>query len=312
MAQLAEPFPLAELPLSADEAQRARLVDFSIDRDGDLPLGTQLDWKIRGMIIRGVLRPGDRVPSVRELADFAGVNANTARAVYGSLEAAGLIDSEQGRGTFVAAGAHELRELEPIARAAAAEARERGLDSRSLAAVIYFDRGGDPPADDLAPFPDIDPSGDSRAIRSALREQIGRLEHEISSYAWNDPGSPQPGWPRGTEPVGRLVGVEELERTRAELIDRLRRLRGEAARRGSSQQQVRAHVAKMLSDPARHRWEMVDSAATGDPGCKNWRVVPAWGPVGAIMGWWRVKVSSGCPSTEPLAAEARDDQIGGR
>jgi hypothetical protein len=58
----------------------------------------------------------------------------------------------------------------------------------------------------------------------------------------------------------------------------------------------------MLNDPAQHRWEMVDSDATGDPGCKNWRVVPAWGPVGAIMGWWRVKVSSGCPRAAPLAA----------
>ena len=230
----------------------------------------------------------------------------------GSSRLAGLIDSERGRGTFVSAAAFELRELESIAAAAAAEARERGLDPRALATALYFDRDEETAGVDLAPFPEIDSSGDSRAIRTALREQISRLESEIAGYAWNDPGSPQPSWARGAEPMGRVVGVHELERTRSELIDRLRRLRGEAGKRGSSQQAVQAHIAKMVSDPAGHRWEMVDNDAAGERGCKNWRVVPAWGPVGAIMGWWRVKVSSGCPPTGPLAAEARDDQDGGR
>jgi DNA-binding transcriptional regulator YhcF (GntR family) len=304
-------FPLAELPLSEEEAERTALVDFAIEREGELPLGTQLEWKIRGMIVRGALRPGDRVPSVRELADFAGVNVNTARAVYRSLEGEGLIASEQGRGTFVAPGAYELTELQPIAARAVAEARERGLDPRALAAAIYSERpeGEAPPA---MPFPPIDMSGDSLAIRAALREQIGRLEREIANYAWHDPSSAPEQRPRGAEPVGRVAGVDELERTRAELIDRLRRLRGEATRRGSSEAAVRAHVERMVSDPAEHRWEMVGSEAVGEPGCTTWRVVPAWGPVGAIMGWWRVKVSSGCPLAAPLAAAtgggAGDDQ----
>ena len=55
----------------------------------------------------------------------------------------------------------------------------------------------------------------------------------------------------------------------------------------------------MLSDPASHRWEVVTS---GDPGCTDWRVLPRYEPLGAILGWWRVKVSSGCPSPGPLAA----------
>jgi DNA-binding transcriptional MocR family regulator len=64
----------------------------------------------------GTLGPGDRLPSVREFADVAGVNVNTARAVYSRLESEGLVSSEQGRGTFVAArasggGAATRREL---------------------------------------------------------------------------------------------------------------------------------------------------------------------------------------------------------
>jgi DNA-binding transcriptional regulator YhcF (GntR family) len=77
-------------------------IDFSVARDGELPIGTQLVWKLRSLIESGALEPGDRLPSVRTLAEAAGVNVNTARSVYGRLEQAGLIRSEQGRGTFVA------------------------------------------------------------------------------------------------------------------------------------------------------------------------------------------------------------------
>ena len=76
-------------------------INFSVTRDGELPVGTQLVWKLRSLIESGALEPGDRLPGVRTLAEAAGVNVNTARAVYGRLERAGLIRSEQGRGTFV-------------------------------------------------------------------------------------------------------------------------------------------------------------------------------------------------------------------
>jgi DNA-binding transcriptional regulator YhcF (GntR family) len=285
---------LAELPLTADELDRANRVDFRIDRDSEVPVGTQLGWKLHAMLARGVLRPGDRVPSVRELADFAGVNVNTARAVYRDLELEGLISSQQGRGTFVTAKADGLRELGELVGRTLAEARERGLDPKLLAASLYSEppAGGTPLPE---PLPEIDRGGGEPAMRRALREQIGMLEAELANYAWHDPHGAAPAGPRVGGPVGRIVGVEELERTRAELIDRLRRLRGEAAARGAREQLARGHVEAMLRDPSGHRWERVDNATLGEASCGEHRVVPAWGPVGAIMGWWRVKVSSGCP-----------------
>jgi GntR family transcriptional regulator len=72
-----------------------------VDRDSDLPLGAQLARALREWIA-GEAAPGTRLPSVRELAAAAGVNVNTARAVYGRLESEGLVRSEQGRGTFIA------------------------------------------------------------------------------------------------------------------------------------------------------------------------------------------------------------------
>src|SRR2546423_920656 len=82
-------------------APDARDLGLSVDRGAEVPLGTQLAWRLRQLVDGGSLRPGDRLPSVRELAIEAGVNVNTARSVYGRLENEGLVSSEQGRGTFV-------------------------------------------------------------------------------------------------------------------------------------------------------------------------------------------------------------------
>lgn len=73
----------------------------AVDRSAGVPVGAQLAALIRAALQDGTLAPGDRLPSVRELADAAGVNVNTARSVYARLESEGVVRSEQGRGTFV-------------------------------------------------------------------------------------------------------------------------------------------------------------------------------------------------------------------
>ena len=80
-------------------------LDLSVDRGTGVPLGEQLAGRIRTAVEDGTLVPGDRLPSVRELADIASVNVNTVRAVYARLESEGRVSSEQGRGTFVTARA---------------------------------------------------------------------------------------------------------------------------------------------------------------------------------------------------------------
>jgi hypothetical protein len=50
--------------------------------------------------------------------------------------------------------------------------------------------------------------------------------------------------------------------------------------------------------PERHRWAVVTSADLGEPGCRVWQVRPRLGLIGMLMGWWRVKISSGCPLAE--------------
>jgi GntR family transcriptional regulator len=81
-----------------------------VDRGSDVPVGAQLAARFRAAVATGTLQPGERLPSVRDLAEAAGVNVNTARAAYGRLEAEGFVRSEHGRGTFVAGAAAQRAE----------------------------------------------------------------------------------------------------------------------------------------------------------------------------------------------------------
>lgn len=77
-------------------------MELQLDRASGVPLGTQLTWRLRSAIERGELASGDKLPSLRDAAAAAGVNINTVRAAYAKLESAGVVATEQGRGTFVA------------------------------------------------------------------------------------------------------------------------------------------------------------------------------------------------------------------
>ena len=77
-------------------------MDLRVDRSSDVPVGAQLAGKLRSLIEDGRLRPGSQLPSLRELAAAASVNVNTVRSVYARLEREGVVQTEHGRGTFVA------------------------------------------------------------------------------------------------------------------------------------------------------------------------------------------------------------------
>jgi len=77
-------------------------VDLALDPRSPVPLYRQLFEELRRRILLGALRPGDKLPTVRELAVLARVNRNTAARAVQALEEAGLVTSRVGRGTFVA------------------------------------------------------------------------------------------------------------------------------------------------------------------------------------------------------------------
>ncbi len=93
----------------------------------------------------------------------------------------------------------------------------------------------------------------------------------------------------------RLLGLGELERIRDDLAGRVADVREQAARQGERQAAKRVLIERMLLHPGEYKWVRVSNADIGEPGCKNWHVVPRLGLVGMLAGWWHVKISSGCP-----------------
>ena len=81
---------------------------FDIDLQSRTPIYEQLYRKTVELIIKGVLKENDQLPSVRTLAKEQGVNPNTVAKAYQELERSKVIYSLSGRGSFVA----KIREME--------------------------------------------------------------------------------------------------------------------------------------------------------------------------------------------------------
>jgi len=92
----------------------------SIDQRDPTPIYAQLERGLRAAVATSRLRPGDQLPTVRQLAVDLRINANTVARVYAELERAGVIETKRGVGSFVSATpeqAHPPREHERRLRA---------------------------------------------------------------------------------------------------------------------------------------------------------------------------------------------------
>jgi GntR family transcriptional regulator len=80
-----------------------------IQRGSSTPISRQIAEQIAALCAAGSLKAGDRLPSVRQLAQELAVNQNTILRVYERLVADGLLDMRHGEGTFVAGNATRRR-----------------------------------------------------------------------------------------------------------------------------------------------------------------------------------------------------------
>ncbi|HEY2436262.1 MAG TPA: hypothetical protein VGH93_03715 [Solirubrobacteraceae bacterium] len=149
------------------------------------------------------------------------------------------------------------------------------------------------------PVPARVPATEERAelaARRSLRAQIAKLERELASAFVT-------AFPMGGIAIGngdsrrdpRVLDLGELERVRDELAERLRSAHLTIAERADVQEANRLYLERMLLEPAKHRFASVSCQDLGEPGCGVWQVRPKLGLVGMLMGWWQVKLSSGCP-----------------
>ena len=145
--------------------------------------------------------------------------------------------------------------------------------------------------------------GDERLARVELRRQIGRLEAQLGALVAD--AFPRLRLDTGVAAVSnepRALGLGDLEAIRDSLATRI----GAAQRQLREQAELEVHnrelLERMLDAPAEHRWLRISRADVGEPGCGHWHSRPRLGPLGMLMGWWRVKVSSGCPLSGRLTA----------
>lgn len=106
-----------------------------VDPTSSEPPFAQLHAQVTAQVADGTLRPGDRMPTVRRLADDLGIAPNTVARAYRELEADGLLVGRGRAGTFVAAPAASDEDVRAAAEAAAATyartVRELGLDAET-------------------------------------------------------------------------------------------------------------------------------------------------------------------------------------
>ena len=256
-------------------AQRTRAREatpFSIDPAGELPVSLQLSWRLRALIATGRLAAGEQLPSFRRLAEWAGVNVNTVRAVYAGLEGEGLVVSRQGQGTFVAAGIEAAPELEEIASEALRRVRDIGLDPSDLVIVAtacasLLDSEDGSGGDGSPDLPDLAEESEAIEVRHELRRQIARLEVELAAYTRDLPAD-MPTAGRFSE--AHVAGVEELEQTRDTLIAQLSEAQRAAELRARKVGEARARREALLS-------EQQDGPRSGG------------GPLDRAMSWWQAK-----------------------
>ena len=98
-----------------------------INRDSNTFIYEQLEFALYNKIIKGELKPGDMIPSVREVARHNGINPNTVQKAFAELIRAGVIFSVAGKGNYISPDAMDikrdekaeiLKELRYIARRA--------------------------------------------------------------------------------------------------------------------------------------------------------------------------------------------------
>jgi hypothetical protein len=150
--------------------------------------------------------------------------------------------------------------------------------------------------------------GAERRVRAELRRQIGALERQLGELFAS--AFPRPGIEWGVGAVGgpRVLGIGELERVRDALAVRLRAAQAELHRRGEVEEANRGLLESMIADPRGHRWVRLSAEDVGERACRHWHSRPRWGILGMLMGWWRVKLSSGCPLAEGRRAPEQETQ----
>lgn len=113
-----------------------------ISNSGEQPIYEQITGQVKEMILRGELKGGDALPSMRGLAKDLHISVITTKRAYEELERDGFIHTMVGKGSFVADANMEMmkeeqfRRIEEILAEGVALAKRSGIDCEELQEII--------------------------------------------------------------------------------------------------------------------------------------------------------------------------------
>ncbi len=109
-------------------------MNITLDLRSDIPIYIQIVEQVRQQVVDGRLKPGDQLPTVRALASDLRINFNTVSRAYRLLDEAGIISTQQGRGTYIletpppdVAERLRVESIEALARRYLSETRRLGF-----------------------------------------------------------------------------------------------------------------------------------------------------------------------------------------
>ncbi len=109
--------------------------------DPNVPIYLQIMNFVKKLIIKGIFKPGDKVPSVRDMAVFLGVNPNTVQKAYEELEREKVVFIKRGLGNFVSEGENLVENLKismvkEILQKQIGELKDLGLSREEIMKII--------------------------------------------------------------------------------------------------------------------------------------------------------------------------------
>lgn len=119
----------------------------TVDLRSRTPIFEQIIASVRDLVIRGLLKPDENLPSVRALASELAINPNTIQKAYAELERQGVIYSLSGRGNFVASDissivcTHRSELLEKL-KADIISAKNAGVTEEEMLSIVKNTMGG--------------------------------------------------------------------------------------------------------------------------------------------------------------------------
>lgn len=117
------------------------MIEFHLDSRSGVPAYLQLVQQVRQAIRLGILRPGDQLPTVKQVVASLTINPNTVLHAYRQLDLEGLVEGRRGVGTFVATGhtpppIDDLKGLRASLDRWVSRARAAQLDEESIRALF--------------------------------------------------------------------------------------------------------------------------------------------------------------------------------